>query len=95
LASTAGTNYGENNSLMVITRNYSGPVLLTAGAIANPVGLPWPAGRTSVEKCAYSRQRWPVIYLFGVIGHARYRADDGREGKPVLTRSNWLSAAVI
>jgi len=23
--STAGTNYGENNSLMVITRNYSGP----------------------------------------------------------------------
>ncbi len=32
--STAGTNYGENNSLMVITRNYSGPVLLTAGVIA-------------------------------------------------------------
>jgi len=25
--STAGTNYGENNSLMVITRNYSGAAL--------------------------------------------------------------------
>ena len=30
----AGTNYGENNSLMAITRNYSGPVLMMAGAIA-------------------------------------------------------------
>jgi uracil permease len=30
---TAGTNYGENNSLMAITRNYSGPVLIAAGVI--------------------------------------------------------------
>jgi len=30
---TAGTNYGENNSLMAITRNYSGPALLAAGVI--------------------------------------------------------------
>ncbi|NLF03027.1 MAG: xanthine permease, partial [Anaerolineales bacterium] len=30
----AGTNYGENNSLMVITRNYSGPSLIAAGIIA-------------------------------------------------------------
>ena len=43
--STAGTNYGENNSLMVITRNYSGPVLLTAGVIAILLGLHRPAAR--------------------------------------------------
>jgi uracil permease len=34
LGGVAGTNYGENNSLMVITRNYSGPALIVAGAIA-------------------------------------------------------------
>jgi uracil permease len=37
--STAGTNYGENNSLMVITRNYSGPVLIAAGSIAVVLGF--------------------------------------------------------
>ncbi len=35
----AGTNYGENNSLMVITRNYSGPTLITAGVIAILAGF--------------------------------------------------------
>ena len=34
VGATAGTNYGENNSLMAITRNYSGPALLAAGVIA-------------------------------------------------------------
>ncbi len=34
LGGCAGTNYGENNSLMAITRNYSCPVLITAGVIA-------------------------------------------------------------
>jgi uracil permease len=33
IGATAGTNYGENNSLMAITRNYSGPALLAAGVI--------------------------------------------------------------
>ncbi len=28
MGATAGTNYGENNSLMAITRNYSGPALI-------------------------------------------------------------------
>ncbi len=36
---TAGTNYGENNSLMAITRNYSGPALLAAGVIAILLGF--------------------------------------------------------
>ncbi len=43
--STAGTNYGENNSLMVITRNYSGPVLLGAGVIAIIMGFIGPLQR--------------------------------------------------
>jgi hypothetical protein len=34
LGGAAGTNYGENNSLMVITRNYSGVSLLAAAIIA-------------------------------------------------------------
>ncbi|HUE98795.1 MAG TPA: solute carrier family 23 protein, partial [Anaerolineales bacterium] len=65
--STAGTNYGENNSLMAITRNYSGPALLAAGAIAVLLGF--------VGKLAGLVQTVPLavsgglaIYLFGVIG---------------------------
>lgn len=67
LGSTAGTNYGENNSLMAITRNYSGPVLITAGVIAVLLGF--------VGKLAGLMQTVPLavsgglsIYLFGVIG---------------------------
>ena len=65
--STAGTNYGENNSLMAITRNYSGPALLSAGAIAILLGF--------IGKLAGLVQTVPLavsgglaIYLFGVIG---------------------------
>lgn len=67
LGSTAGTNYGENNSLMAITRNYSGPALISAGAIAILLGF--------VGKLAGLVQTVPLavsgglaIYLFGVIG---------------------------
>jgi uracil permease len=67
LGGCAGTNYGENNSLMVITRNYSGPVLVAAGVIAMLLGF--------VGKLAALVQTLPVpvtgglaIYLFGVIG---------------------------
>jgi uracil permease len=67
LGSTAGTNYGENNSLMAITRNYSGPALLSAGAIAILLGF--------VGKLAGLVQTVPLavsgglaVYLFGVIG---------------------------
>ncbi len=35
----AGTYYGENNSLMAITRNYSGPVLMAAAVIALLLGF--------------------------------------------------------
>jgi uracil permease len=65
--STAGTNYGENNSLMAITRNYSGPALISAGAIALLLGF--------IGKLAGLVQTVPLavsgglaIYLFGVIG---------------------------
>jgi uracil permease len=65
--STAGTNYGENNSLMAITRNYSGPALISAGVIAILLGF--------IGKLAGLVQTVPLavsgglaIYLFGVIG---------------------------
>jgi uracil permease len=67
LGSTAGTNYGENNSLMAITRNYSGPALIAAGVIAVLLGF--------IGKLAGLVQTVPLavsgglaIYLFGVIG---------------------------
>ncbi|HEX6385164.1 MAG TPA: solute carrier family 23 protein [Anaerolineae bacterium] len=67
LGGCAGTNYGENNSLMAITRNYSVPVLMTAGVIAIALGF--------IGKLAAVVNTVPVavtgglaIYLFGVIG---------------------------
>ena len=67
LGGAAGTNYGENNSLMAITRNYSVPVLMTAGGIAILLGF--------IGKLAAIVNSIPVavtgglaIYLFGVIG---------------------------
>jgi len=65
--STAGTNYGENNSLMVITRNYSGPVLLTAGVIAIILGFIGPL-RDIVYGIPTAVGGGLSIYLFGVIG---------------------------
>ncbi len=67
LGGCAGTNYGENNSLMAITRNYSVPVLFTAAGFAILLGF--------VGKLAALINTIPVavigglsIYLFGVIG---------------------------
>lgn len=67
LGGCAGTNYGENNSLMAITRNYSVPVLFAAGGIAIILGF--------IGKLAALVNTIPVavtgglaIYLFGVIG---------------------------
>ena len=65
--STAGTNYGENNSLMVITRNYSGPVLLTAGAIAILLGFIGPLADV-INGMPGGVYGGLAIYLFGVIG---------------------------
>ena len=65
--STAGTNYGENNSLMVITRNYSGPVLITAGCIAIILGFIGPLADIvyGMPTAVYGGLS---VYLFGVIG---------------------------
>src|SRR5688572_4585685 len=67
LGATAGTNYGENNSLMAITRNYSGPALVVAGAICILLSF--------VGKLSAAMATIPVfvsgglaLYLFGVIG---------------------------
>ncbi len=65
--STAGTNYGENNSLMAITRNYSGPVLLAAGAFSILLGF---IGKLEalVTTVPVAVSGGLAIYLFGVIG---------------------------
>jgi uracil permease len=65
--STAGTNYGENNSLMVITRNYSGPSLITAGVIAMIIGFMGPL-TDLVYSIPTAVMGGLMIYLFGVIG---------------------------
>ncbi|MDI6872012.1 MAG: solute carrier family 23 protein [Bacillota bacterium] len=63
----AGTNYGENNSLMAITRNFSVPVLMTAALIAIALGfLGKLAGAVSTIPTAVVGG--VSIYLFGVIG---------------------------
>ncbi len=65
--STAGTNYGENNSLMVITRNYSGTVLISAGLISVLLGFIGPL-KDAVNSIPTAVSGGLSIYLFGVIG---------------------------
>jgi uracil permease len=67
LGGCAGTNYGENNSLMAITRNYSGPVLIAAGAIAMLLGF---VGKLAaiVETMPTAVTGGLAIFLFGIIG---------------------------
>ncbi len=67
LGGCAGTNYGENNSLMALTRNYSIPVLATAGIIAILLGF---IGKLAalVNTLPVAVQGGLSIYLFGVIG---------------------------
>jgi len=67
LGGCAGTNYGENNSLMAITRNYSVPVLMTAGVIAILLGF---LGKLAavVNTIPTAVTGGLSIYLFGVIG---------------------------
>jgi uracil permease len=64
---TAGTNYGENNSLMAITRNYSGPAILAAGVISILLGF---VGKLQalVGSVPLAVSGGLAIYLFGVIG---------------------------
>jgi uracil permease len=67
LGATAGTNYGENNSLMAITRNYSGPALVAAGVICILLAF---VGKLSafVATIPVFVSGGLAIYLFGVIG---------------------------
>jgi uracil permease len=63
----AGTNYGENNSLMAITRNYSSAVLMTAGGMAIIIGF---FGKlvALINTLPQAVVGGLSIYLFGVIG---------------------------
>jgi len=64
---TAGTNYGENNSLMAITRNYSGPALIAAGVISILLGF---VGKLAavINSIPLAVSGGLAVYLFGVIG---------------------------
>ncbi|MCR4398772.1 MAG: xanthine permease, partial [Firmicutes bacterium] len=63
----AGTNYGENNSLMAITRNFSVPVIAAAAVIAVVMGFfGWIAA--VVNTIPVAAIGGVSIYLFGVIG---------------------------
>jgi uracil permease len=67
LGGCAGTNYGENNSLMAITRNYSTAVLMAAGVMAIVIGF---FGKlvALVNTMPQAVVGGLSIYLFGVIG---------------------------
>ena len=67
VGATAGTNYGENNSLMAITRNYSGPAIIASGVIAILLGF---IGKLAalVASVPLAVSGGLAIYLFGVIG---------------------------
>lgn len=67
VGATAGTNYGENNSLMAITRNYSGPALIAAGVISILLGF---SGQLAalVNSIPLAVSGGLAVYLFGVIG---------------------------
>jgi uracil permease len=67
VGATAGTNYGENNSLMAITRNYSGPALLAAGVIAILLAFVGTLAAI-VGSVPLAVSGGLAIYLFGVIG---------------------------
>jgi uracil permease len=67
LGGAAGTNYGENNSLMVITRNYSGISLIAAGIIAILMAFSGTLAGV-VQSIPTAVSGGLAIYLFGVIG---------------------------
>ncbi|MCA2002605.1 MAG: xanthine permease [Chloroflexi bacterium] len=67
LGGCPGTNYGENNSLMAITRNYSTAVLMAAGGMAVVFGF---FGKLTalVNTMPAAVVGGLSVYLFGVIG---------------------------
>ncbi|MFN8411024.1 MAG: solute carrier family 23 protein [Anaerolineales bacterium] len=67
LGGAAGTNYGENNSLMAITRNYSTSVLMAAGVMAIILGF-FAKLVALVNTLPVAVQGGLGIYLFGIIG---------------------------
>jgi uracil permease len=67
IGAPGGTNYGENNSLMAITRNYSGPALAAAACICILLSF---VGKLSalVGTVPVFVSGGLALYLFGVIG---------------------------
>ena len=67
LGGCAGTNYGENNSLMAITRCYAVPVLMAAGVIAILLAFVGTLAAL-IGTISVAVTGGLAIYLFGVIG---------------------------
>lgn len=67
IGGAAGTNYGENNSLMVITKNYSGVTIIAAGIIAVLMSFSGTLAGV-VQSVPTAVSGGLAIYLFGVIG---------------------------
>lgn len=67
LGGCAGTNYGENNSLMAITRCYSVPVLMAAGVIAILLAFVGTLAAV-IGTISVAVTGGLAIYLFGIIG---------------------------
>ncbi|MEA4884599.1 MAG: solute carrier family 23 protein [Clostridia bacterium] len=67
LGGPAGTNYGENNSVMAITRNFSVPVLAVAALVAIALSF---LGKLAgaVNSVPNAVIGGVSVYLFGVIG---------------------------
>jgi uracil permease len=67
LGGAAGTNYGEINSLMVITRNYSSASLITVGIVAILMSFSGTLAGV-VQSVPTAVSGGLAIYLFGMIG---------------------------
>jgi predicted ABC-type transport system involved in lysophospholipase L1 biosynthesis ATPase subunit len=106
LGGCAGTNYGENNSLMAITRCYSVPVLMTAGVIAilSDVSLTLEAGSPSIIVGPNGAGKSVLLRLLhGLLapstGRVLWAGDAARRQamvfqRPVLLRRSVLANAV-
>ena len=79
---TAGTNYGENNSLMAITRNYSGPALMAAGVIC--ILLAFVGKLSAIRRHDPGiRERRACAVSVRRDRHAGHRPNAGTQGQPI------------
>jgi uracil permease len=89
---TAGTNYGENNSLMAITRNYSGPALMAAGVICILLAF---VGKLSAFVGPSGVRERGSPSTFRRDRHAGHRADAGAQGESLRPLRLAVGASIL